>query len=554
MNTATALQSTFQPARLLLSGNEALAYAAYHSGVQLGTGYPGTPSTEMLENFAKLGGHAQWAPNEKVAFEVALGAAIARGRTVVTMKHVGLNVAADPLFTAAYTGVAAGFVVFVADDFGMASSQNEQDTRYYAKAAGLPLLDPSDSQDAYDFFAKAIEISERWHLPIILRTTTRVSHSKSTVTLHELQPPQQPPHFVRDIPTYVMIPAYARPAHARLLKKLDEIQEWNDSSISSLQQVIPGDSSLGIIASGIAYIHAREAAPHASFLKIGMPFPLPLETIRKFVASVERCVVIEEGDPILAEAIWAEGIQVESKPPLYRLGELNVQKVRKILNYDISPDAAVPRGKPPELCPACPHRTVFSAFQSLNLIITGDIGCYTLGVLEPFGEMDTCVCMGASIGMGLGMRHVLPEDQARRVLSVIGDGTFMHSGLTGLLEMVYNPPPTGHIVLILDNGTTAMTGLQEHPGTGRTLDMHATGQVRIEDVARGIGVQNVIVFDPDPKDGEAKLIELVKEYLVKNDTTVIIVRRPCILSAKKEKEYKKVIPITEARGGCHGCG
>ncbi len=521
------------PERLLLSGNEAVACAARRAGVALGTGYPGTPSTEILESFSALGGRAQWAPNEKVALEVALGVAFAGARAMVAMKHVGLNVASDPLFTAAYTGVSGALVVVSADDPGMASSQNEQDNRRYAVAAGVPMLEPSDSQEAYEFLGRAIEASQRWALPMLLRLTTRICHSKTVVVPTPLSGPQQPPSFQRDVEGRVMIPAYARPAHRRLRAKLAEIARWTEGC--DLHRVIRGDAELGIITSGISFVHAREAAPKASFLKLGMTYPLPMEKIRAFAAGVRRCVVVEEGDPYLVEAIRAAGVQVEGKAEMYRFDELNVGRVRRILAGDTSPEPAPPRGKPPQLCQGCPHRAVFETLSKLGCIVAGDIGCYTLGVLPPFQAMDSCVCMGAAIGVGLGLRHALPAEQARRVVSVIGDSTFVHSGITGLVEMIYNPPATGHVVLILDNGTTAMTGLQEHPGTGRTLEHRPTGRVVFEDLARALGIESVHVVDPT-KD-QARFERLLAHALAAGELAVIIARRPCLLAARKIREY-----------------
>ncbi|MGC9454223.1 MAG: thiamine pyrophosphate-dependent enzyme [Phycisphaerae bacterium] len=532
--------------RLLLSGNEAVAHAALDAGIALGAGYPGTPSTEILETFSEIGGPAQWAPNEKVALEVCIGASYGRARALATMKHVGLNVAADPLFTVAYTGVDAALVIVTADDPGMASSQNEQDNRHYARAAGVPMLEPSDSQEAYDFLLRAVEISEQWKVPVLLRMTTRICHSRTVVIRHAAgQADGQSPSYHRDIKNRVMIPAYARGAHVRLREKLAKIAEWNEQS--GLNRIIEGEKSLGIIADGVAYAHALEAAPEASFLKISMVHPLPIETIRRFAESVKRCVVIEEGDPYLLERIRAEGVAVEGKAEMYRFGELNVSRVRRILAGDDSPEPAPPKGKPPQLCPGCPHRTSFEILRDLGCIVTGDIGCYTLGVLPPFEAMDTCVCMGASIGVGLGLRHVLPEEQARKVVSVIGDSTFVHSGITGLVEMVYNPPPTGHVVLILDNGTTAMTGMQEHPGTGRKLDHQPTSQVLFEDLARGLGIPNVRVVDPAKQADELK--SSLVEALASNQPSVIIARRPCILAAKKIRQYAEASSCGASRTG-----
>jgi Indolepyruvate ferredoxin oxidoreductase, alpha and beta subunits len=523
--------------RQLLSGDEAVALAALHAGVALGTGYPGTPSTEILETFSELGGRAQWAPNEKVALEVGLGAAFGNARALVTMKHVGLNVAADPLFTAAYTGVTGALIVVSADDPGMSSSQNEQDNRRYAVAAGLPMIEPSDSQEAYDFFFTAIEISERWHLPVLFRMTTRVCHSKSIVVARDAADwdPARAPHFEHDIAGRVMIPANARPAHRRLRAKLAEIAAWGEDC--SLNRVEPGDRSLGIIASGVSYLHAAEAAPGAAIFKIGLVNPLPIERARAFAASVERCVVVEEGDPVIADSLRAAGVLVESKAEMYRFGELDVARVGRILSGDVTPEPAPPRGKPPELCPACPYHIVYGTLAKHDCIVAGDIGCYTLGVLPPYRAMDSCVAMGASIGVGLGLRHVLPPAEARRVVSVIGDSTFVHSGISGLVEMAYNPPATGHVVLVLDNGTTAMTGQQEHPGTGRTLDHGPTNKLSIEGVASAIGIGSVTVIDPyaDPEGFERLLLE----RLAAPELSVIVARRPCILAAADIRKWEQ---------------
>ena len=531
--------------RQLLSGDEAVALAALHAGVALGTGYPGTPSTEILETFSELGGRAQWAPNEKVALEVGLGAAFGNARAIVTMKHVGLNVAADPLFTAAYTGVAGALIVVSADDPGMSSSQNEQDNSRYAVAAGLPAIEPSDSQEAYDFLFTAIEISERWHLPVLFRMTTRVCHSKSIVVALDAADwePARAPHFEHDIAGRVMIPANARPAHRRLRAKLAEIAAWGEDC--SLNRVEPGDRSLGIIASGVSYLHAAEAAPGAAIFKIGLVNPLPIERARAFAASVERCVVVEEGDPVIADSLRAAGVLVESKAEMYRFGELDVARVGRILSGDVTPEPAPPRGKPPELCPACPYHIVYGTLAKHDCIVAGDIGCYTLGVLPPYRAMDSCVAMGASIGVGLGLRHVLPPAEARRVVSVIGDSTFVHSGISVLVEMAYNPPATGHVVLVLDNGTTAMTGQQEHPGTGRTLDHGPTNKLSIEGVASAIGIGSVTVIDPyaDPEGFERLLLE----RLAATELSVIVARRPCILAAADIRKWEQQAAELRAR-------
>jgi indolepyruvate ferredoxin oxidoreductase alpha subunit len=534
------------PGRRLLSGNEAIALAALHAGVALGAGYPGTPSTEILENFARLGGRAQWSPNEKVALEVCIGAAYAGARALATMKHVGLNVAADPFFTVAYTGVTGALIVISADDPGMASSQNEQDNRRYAVAAGVPMVEPSDSQEAYDFFLQAVELSEKWQLPVLFRVTTRVCHSKSVVRPGPPVAGLKAPSFQRDVRGRVMIPAYARPAHRRLRQKLVEIAAWNETG--PLNQVHEAGRQLGIITSGVAYVHARDAAPDASVLKLGLTYPLPLELIRNFAGFVERCFVLEEGDPYLVEAIRAAGIAVEGKAEMFRYGEFDVARVRRMLAGDTTPEPPRPPGKPPQLCDACSYRQVFGALNKLQAIVAGDIGCYTLGALSPFEAMDTCVCMGASLGVGLGLRHVLPPEQARRVVSIIGDSTFVHSGISGLVEMVYNPPPGGHVLIILDNSTTAMTGHQENPSTGRTLEHQATGRVVFEDLARGLGIKEVHVVEP--RLGSDEFEQVLTRCLASGELAVIVVRRPCILIVKQLKEYERQAAGKEEECAC----
>ncbi|MBK5930077.1 thiamine pyrophosphate-dependent enzyme [Halochromatium salexigens] len=545
--------------RLLLSGDDAVALAALHAGVRLGSGYPGTPSTEILETFDRLGGHAQWAPNEKVALEVGIGSAFAGARTLVTMKHVGLNVAADALFTATYTDVDGGLVIVSADDPGMASSQNEQDNRHYARAAGAPMLEPVDSQQAYEFTWLALEIGERWKIPVILRLTTRICHAKTVVrprppeqrhaacaTAAQPDDEQAARRFRRDIPARVMIPAFAKPAHHRLRQKLAEIAAWNEAE-GPIREYPPeaiaqgsdraDRAGLGIIATGVAALHAREAAPAARQLTFGLTYPLPLERIRAFAAEIERLLVIEEGDPVLVDELNAADLSAEGKPMRYRFGELDVARVRRIIAGDERPEPEPVKGKPPQLCQGCSHRGVFEALRDLDCIVAGDIGCYTLGVLPPFSAMDTCVCMGASIGVGLGLRHALPAAEARRVVSVIGDSTFVHSGLTGLAEMVYNPPPTGHLVLILDNQTTAMTGQQEHPGTGRALDHSPAHRLDFAGIAQAMGVQAVELIEGS--DETARLDERLAAQLARDETALFIVRQPCVLAAPKIRRYEK---------------
>jgi indolepyruvate ferredoxin oxidoreductase alpha subunit len=548
----------------LLSGNEAVALAALHCGVALGTGYPGTPSTEILESFSALGGKAQWAPNEKVAAEVALGAAFAKARVMCTMKHVGLNVAADVLFTMTYSGVDGGYVLIVADDPGMASSQNEQDSRRYAEAAVAPMFEPADSQDAYDLLKVAFETSQRWQIPVIFRMTTRVCHSKSPVKprfalgakLTAADTGALTPDFVRNIPQRVMVPGHAKPAGRRLRAKMLEIENWNNTT--GPQRVERHGAELGIVVAGISYHHAREAAPEASILKLGMTYPLPMQAIRDFAASVKRCVVIEENDPWLAAACRAAGLKVEAKDDtIFRFGELSVDRVKRILAHDSSPEPIPVRGKPPQLCVGCPHRSSFEVMKELDCIVSGDIGCYTLAALPPLAAMDMMIDMGAAVGMGLGLRHVLPREQAKRVVSVIGDSTFLHGGLPGLVEMAYNTPSTGHVLVILDNGTTAMTGQQEHPGTGRHLDGSATYQVSFENLARAAGIRNVATVNPVRE--RAKFKDMLAEALRKDELSVIIARSPCILAAGRIAAWEKekaaaAAKAAEQNPSAEGCG
>jgi len=549
--------------RLLLSGNEAVALAALHCGVALGTGYPGTPSTEILEAFSALGGKAQWAPNEKVAAEVALGAAFAKARVMCTMKHVGLNVAADVLFTMTYSGVDGGYVLIVADDPGMASSQNEQDSRRYAEAAVAPMFEPADSQDAYDLLKVAFETSQRWQIPVLFRMTTRVCHSKSPVKprfalgakLTAADTGAPTPDFVRNIPQRVMVPGHAKPAGRRLRAKMIEIENWNNTT--GPQRLERHSAELGIVVAGISYHHAREAAPEASILKLGMTYPLPMQAIRDFAASVKRCVVIEENDPWLAAACRAAGLKVEAKDDtIFRFGELTVDRVKRILARDSSPEPIPVRGKPPELCVASPQRSSFEVMKELDCIVSGDIGCYPLAALPPLAAMDMMIDMGAAVGMGLGLRHVLPREQAKRVVSVIGDSTFLHGGLPGLVEMAYNTPSTGHVLVILDNGTTAMTGQQEHPGTGRHLDGSATYQVSFENLARAAGIRNVSTVNPVRE--RAKFKDTLAEALRKDELSVIIARSPCILAAGRiaawEKEKAAAAKAAEQNPPAEGCG
>lgn len=521
----------------ILSGDEAVAHGAKAAGVALGVGYPGTPSTEILETLSKIGGCAQWAPNEKVALEVATGVGVGNARSLVTMKHVGLNVAADPLLTLTYMGTTGGLVVVSADDPGLASSQNEQDNRNYAKFAQMPMLEPSDSQEAYDLTILAFELSEKFKTPVLLRMTTRVCHSTGIVELREQNEPVRAGSYRHDMRTRVMLPANAGRAHVRLHETMKALKEYNEGSNL---WTIDGEGRLGIIVSGVACQHVREAAPNAKILRLKMTWPLPTDAVRKFVSGVDRAVVVEEGSRFLEENLLAAGIPVQGKDDAFLFGELSVGRVKKLLARDDSPMPSGAPGRPPALCPGCPHRKTFELLRDMDLIVCGDIGCYTLGALPPFNAMHVSECMGASIGCGVGLRHALGDHpDARRVVSVIGDSTFLHSGLTGIAEMTYNRPKTGHVVLILDNATTAMTGLQEHPATGRRLDMTPAPAIKLEEVCRALGADHVDVIDP--VQDNARYAELLKERLASDDASVIIVRRPCLLQMKKLAKHKKAM-------------
>jgi len=530
----------------LLSGNEALALGAYHAGVEVATAYPGTPSTEILESIAHFDDvYAEWSTNEKVAMEVALGAAYAGARSLVSMKHVGLNVAGDPFMAAATTGVNAGLVVVSADDPGIHSSQGEQDNRHYARMAKVPMLEPSDSQEAYDLMQHAFDISEKFDTPVLVRTTTRISHSKSVVRANQRRVmPVSQKHFQHNVEKYVMLPVYARMRRPFMEERLVRLADYAETS--SLNRVDWGERHLGVVTSGIAYQYAREVFPDASFLKLGVTYPLPRKLLHNFASQVEKVIVIEELDPFLQESIQAMGIEVAGKEFIPRVGELNPGIIEDRsgtagLLAETSPRQRVdvasglPR-RPPLLCPGCPHTAVFFALGGIGqrsglkesknktppepkLIITGDIGCYTLGTYPPLSAMDTCACMGASIGQALGMEKA---GIGKKVVAVIGDSTFLHSGIAPLVNAVYNE---GQItVLILDNGTTAMTGHQHHPGTGVSAKGKETRAVELEPLVRGMGVNDVRVVDAfKVKDIRAAL----RSSLDSPELSVVIVRGDC---------------------------
>jgi indolepyruvate ferredoxin oxidoreductase alpha subunit len=538
----------------LISGNEAIARGAWEYGVRLASAYPGTPSTEILEYIGERYPDikAGWAPNEKVAMEVAAGAAYGGSRALVAMKHVGLNVAADPFMTLSYTGVNGGLVIVVCDDPEMHSSQNEQDTRNYAKFGKVPCLEPSDSQDAKDFVGEALRISEEFDTPVILRGCTRVSHSMSLVEMGSRTEGPKELGLKRDPIKFVMLPAMARKRHPIVEQRMKDLAAFAETFPHN--KVIMGDDSLGIISAGAAYQYAREAFPNTSFLKLGMVWPLPEKMIREFASKVKRLVVIEELDPFLEEAIRLMGIKVEGKELTGLIGELSPEKVEKALTGKSSAKGIGPIDmelplRPPNMCPGCPHRATFTALKKNKVYVAGDIGCYTLGALPPVGMLDHCLCMGAGIGIASGLDRSLGELAKGKAVAVIGDSTFFHSGMTPLLELAYNGGAT--TVVIMDNRTTAMTGAQEHPGTGRTLREDPTMGVDMEKLAEAFGFKRIRTVSPyDVKQTE----EVIAEELAANEPSLIIARAPCALLKTDRVLPDKPLKINaEVCKGCKSC-
>ncbi|HQD17200.1 MAG TPA: indolepyruvate ferredoxin oxidoreductase subunit alpha [Bacillota bacterium] len=533
----------------LLTGNEAIARGAYESGVVVAAAYPGTPSTEILEEIAKYDEiYAEWSPNEKVALEVAIGASIAGVRSIVAMKHVGLNVAADPLFTVAYTGVTGGLVIVSADDPGMHSSQNEQDNRNYAKHAKMPMLEPSDSQEAKDFVGLALSISEEYDTPVLLRITTRIAHSKSLVTLGTREPTQAIP-YTRRIPKYVATPANSRILRVGLEHRLRRLTELSNTIEVNKIEFPEGESEaeIGVVAAGVAYQYAREAfGDNAIYLKLGMTYPMPLELVRQVAERVKTLYVVEELDPFMQDQIQGAGINCVGKQVFPSIGEFTPEVVSQAVSINAAgsasasgtgsssapeeagPDAAASPAiaRPPSLCAGCPHRSVFYVLRKRkNIMVTGDIGCYTLGSAAPLSAMDTCICMGASISAGHGASKAFSlTGRDTRVVAVIGDSTFFHSGITGLLDVVYNRGSC--VTIVLDNRTTGMTGHQDNPGTGYTVKGERTVEVDIGDICRALGIERVTEVNPYSL---SEIESALDESLSLNEPSVIVVKHPCLL-------------------------
>ena len=529
----------------LLLGNAAVARGLYEAGCRFVSSYPGTPSTEITEQVAQYDEiYSEWAPNEKVAMESAVGASLAGARAFCAMKHVGLNVAADPLYTTSYTGVNGGLVIAVADDPGMHSSQNEQDSRHHAIAAKVPMLEPSDSEECLNFVKAAYEISETFDTPVILRTCTRVAHSQSLTELSDrVEVPVR--EYVKNIRKNVVAPANAIVMRGIVDERERRLQAFAETT--GLNRVEMGDADLGFVTSGTAYLYVKEVFPTASVFKLGLVNPLPVEAIRDFSNKVKKLIVVEELDGVIETHLLSHGIRVDGGKNLFGyVGELSQGKIKRAMGIAMPEcdafDEPVP-GRPPVMCPGCPHRGLFTVLSKLKITALGDIGCYTLGSAAPLSAVDTCNCMGASIGMTHGFTKIRPE-AAKSTVAVIGDSTFMHSGMTGLVNVAYNKGIS--TVLILDNAITGMTGHQQNPTTGMTLKQQSTIAIKIEDVCRAAGIQRVRVVDPhDMKAVEAAL----KEELAVDEPSAIIVRRPCMLL-----KYVKAQPaLSVAPDKCKGC-
>lgn len=517
--------------KVIMLGNEAIARGAYEAGVKVSAAYPGTPSTEISENLVKYKDdiYAEWSPNEKVATEVAIGASVSGVRSMACMKHVGLNVAADPLYTVSYMGVNGGLVVIVADDPGLYSSQNEQDTRMVARAAQVPVLEPSDSMEAKEFMKFAYEISENFDRPVIFRTTTRLAHSQGLVELCDRVEPEDKP-YEKDICKNVMMPGNAKLRHIEIEKRNLELAEATNTM--AINKVEMNDTKIGVITSGIPYQYVKEAIPNVSVLKLGMVNPLPKKLIEEFAQKVETLYIVEELDPVIEEQVKSWGVKAIGKEIFTVQGEYSANMIREAIlgeKADVKAPAQVP-GRPPILCPGCPHRSVYHVLNKLKIHAAGDIGCYTLGAVAPLSVVDTTICMGASISSLHGMEKAKGKDYIKNWVAVIGDSTFLHTGVNSLMNMMYNRA-TG-TVMILDNSTTGMTGHQDHAATGKTLLGEPTYAIDIPALCRAIGVKNVVevnAFDIE------KLEKVVKEEVAKDEVSVIITKSPCVLLDKSKK-------------------
>lgn len=531
-----------------LSGNEAIARGAWEAGVTVASGYPGTPSTEILENLCTYNDvYTEWAPNEKVALEVGMGASFAGARVLVTMKHVGLNVAADPLFTASYTGVRGGIVIITADDPEMHSSQNEQDNRNYACAAKLPMLEPSDPAEALEMLKQAFAISEEFDTPVLLRTTTRVAHVKGLVATGKREKGPVPVAIEKMPAKFVMLPGNARVRRRAIAERMAKLAAFVETFAGN--RIEPGDRKLGFITGGVAYLYVKEAFPKASVLKIATTWPLPFNLIRDFASQVDEVMIVEELDPFLETHIKASGIACTGKEKIPAMGELNPFIIKKALGQEtgeiFAPVDIPPR--PPNMCPGCPHRGLFYSLAKYDVFISGDIGCYTLGFLPPLSAMDSCVCMGASIGVAHGMDKALGDKALGKTVAVIGDSTFMHSGITGLVNMVYNKSMS--TVIILDNRITAMTGHQANPASGSTITGEPANAIDLPELCRAIGVRHVRTVNPH-NIKECK--KVLKEEIERPEPSVIIAQAPCVLLPEERKRRK--IPLTSILDNCTGCG
>ena len=528
----------------LLSGNEAVARGCFEYGVEFCAGYPGTPSTEILENVIKYEGiKAQWCPNEKVALEVAAGAAFGGMRSLATMKHVGLNVAADPFFSLSYAGVTAGLVVVSADDPGMHSSQDEQDNRWLAKAAKVPMLEPADSQEAKDYLKVAFEISEKYDTPVLFRMTTRVNHSKTIVNINDKERHERK-NFTKDFKKSVLLPSNAKFRHTFVENRLKEIEKFNCSSSINLFEL--NSTETGIITSGVSFQYAKEIFPTASFLKLGLTYPLPKDLIREFVSKVSNVIIIEELDPFLEEQIRAMGIKLIGKDRFPIEGEFSQDVVeRSYFNLTNKVDTVEVPVRPPTLCPGCSHRGMFYMFKKLHLNVTGDIGCYTLGALPPLKAMDTCICMGAGVTVAYGIEEATDKKLANKTVGVVGDSTFLHSGITGLMNIVYNEGVT--TICILDNNITAMTGHQEHPATGKNIKGEKAPKVDIAKICEAVGVKRIRTVDPYNLN---EIEKVLSEELEAKDVSVILPIAPCLLNEKPS--FNKPLKIIADK--CTDCG